>query len=126
MSKRIANIAERISLSSQTHCPYTIPPALPAFYLKQKEPKVVCYLSAEFLLRPRPGNGLINLGIYDQVRQAMCFLLCRFHIFQFALKRQDSDTDRPVAELSRSYRHNAALFRPIVENLLDHDDTNEN
>jgi starch phosphorylase len=40
-------------------------------YLKQKEPKVVCYLSAEFLLGPRLGNGLINLGIYDQVRRAM-------------------------------------------------------
>ncbi|MBV9492340.1 MAG: glycogen/starch/alpha-glucan phosphorylase [Verrucomicrobia bacterium] len=39
-------------------------------YLKQKEPKVVCYLSAEFLLGPRLGNTLINLGIYDQVRQA--------------------------------------------------------
>jgi glycogen phosphorylase len=39
-------------------------------YLKQREPKVVCYLSAEFLLGPRLGNGLINLGIYDEVRQA--------------------------------------------------------
>ena len=35
-------------------------------YLKQKDTKVVCYLSAEFLLGPRLGNGLINLGIYDQ------------------------------------------------------------
>src|ERR1700726_5333368 len=40
-------------------------------YLKQKEPKVVCYLSAEFLLGPRLGNSLVNLGIYDQVRQAV-------------------------------------------------------
>jgi starch phosphorylase len=40
-------------------------------YLRQKEPKVVCYLSAEFLLGPRLGNSLINLGIYDQVRQAI-------------------------------------------------------
>ena len=40
-------------------------------YLKQKEPKVVCYLSAEFLLGPRLANCLINLGIYDQVRQAL-------------------------------------------------------
>jgi glycogen phosphorylase len=32
-------------------------------YLKQKEPKVVCYLSAEFLLGPRLGNSLVNLGI---------------------------------------------------------------
>jgi glycogen phosphorylase len=40
-------------------------------YLKQKKPKVVCYLSAEFLLGPRLGNSLINLGIYDQVRQAV-------------------------------------------------------
>jgi glycogen phosphorylase len=40
-------------------------------YLKQKNPKVVCYLSAEFLLGPRLGNSLINLGIYDRVRQAV-------------------------------------------------------
>jgi glycogen phosphorylase len=40
-------------------------------YIKQKSAKVVCYLSAEFLLGPRLGNSLINLGIYDQVRQAV-------------------------------------------------------
>jgi starch phosphorylase len=40
-------------------------------YLKQKEPKVVCYLSAEFLLGPRLGNGLVNLGIYNEVCQAV-------------------------------------------------------
>src|ERR1700751_362551 len=40
-------------------------------YLKQKDPKVVCYLSAEFLLGPRLGNGLVNLGIYNEVRQAV-------------------------------------------------------
>jgi glycogen phosphorylase len=40
-------------------------------YLKQKEPKVVCYLSAEFLLGPRLGNSLVNLGIYNQVHQAV-------------------------------------------------------
>jgi len=40
-------------------------------YLQQKQPKVVCYLSAEFLLGPRLGNSLINLGIYDRVRQAV-------------------------------------------------------
>jgi glycogen/starch/alpha-glucan phosphorylases len=40
-------------------------------YLKQKKAKVVCYLSAEFLLGPRLGNSLINLGIYDRVRQAV-------------------------------------------------------
>jgi glycogen phosphorylase len=40
-------------------------------YIKQREPKVVCYLSAEFLLGPRLGNSLVNLGIYDEVRQAV-------------------------------------------------------
>jgi len=40
-------------------------------YIKQKEPKVVCYLSAEFLLGPRLGNSLVNLGIYNEVRQAV-------------------------------------------------------
>jgi len=33
--------------------------------------KVVCYLSAEFLLGPHLANNLINLNIYDQVRQAV-------------------------------------------------------
>lgn len=33
--------------------------------------RTVCYLSAEFLLGPHLGNNLINLGIYDQVKQAM-------------------------------------------------------
>ncbi|MGC1300618.1 MAG: glycogen/starch/alpha-glucan phosphorylase [Alloacidobacterium sp.] len=40
-------------------------------YLKQKESKVVCYLSAEFLLGPQLGNNLINLGIYEQVSRAV-------------------------------------------------------
>jgi glycogen phosphorylase len=40
-------------------------------YAKQKQSKVVCYLSAEFLLGPRLDNSLINLGIYDRVRQAV-------------------------------------------------------
>ena len=40
-------------------------------YIKQEKPKIVCYLSAEFLLGPRLGNCLINLGIYDRVRQAV-------------------------------------------------------
>src|SRR6476660_2488200 len=40
-------------------------------YIKQKQPKIVCYLSAEFLLGPRLGNSLINLGIYDRVQQAV-------------------------------------------------------
>jgi starch phosphorylase len=40
-------------------------------YLKQNNAKIVCYLSAEFLLGPRLANSLINLGIYDQIRQAV-------------------------------------------------------
>ncbi len=35
----------------------------------QKDVKIVCYLSAEFLLGPHLGNNLINLGIYDPVRK---------------------------------------------------------
>jgi starch phosphorylase len=40
-------------------------------YIKQEEPKIVCYLSAEFLLGPRLANCLINLGIHDRVRQTV-------------------------------------------------------
>ncbi|MDJ0719833.1 MAG: glycogen/starch/alpha-glucan phosphorylase, partial [Prochloraceae cyanobacterium] len=38
---------------------------------RNKEVKVVCYLSAEFLVGPHLGNNLINLDIYEQVRQAI-------------------------------------------------------
>ncbi|MDX2215156.1 MAG: glycogen/starch/alpha-glucan phosphorylase [Oculatellaceae cyanobacterium bins.114] len=37
----------------------------------QKTGKVVGYLSAEFLMGPQLTNNLINLGIYDQVKQAI-------------------------------------------------------
>ncbi len=33
--------------------------------------KIVCYLSAEFLLGPHLANNLINLGIYEQVEKAL-------------------------------------------------------
>jgi glycogen phosphorylase len=41
-----------------------------ATYLDQQQ-RCVCYLSAEFLMGPHLGNNLINLGIYDQVKQAI-------------------------------------------------------
>ena len=39
-------------------------------YVK-KDLRLVCYLSAEFLLGPHLGNNLINLGIYDEVDKAV-------------------------------------------------------
>jgi starch phosphorylase len=36
--------------------------------------RTVCYLSAEFLMGPHLGNNLVNLGLYDTVRQAMAEL----------------------------------------------------
>jgi glycogen phosphorylase len=33
--------------------------------------RTVCYLSAEFLMGPHLGNNLVNLGIYDEAKQAM-------------------------------------------------------
>ncbi len=33
--------------------------------------RTVCYFSAEFLMGPHLGNNLINMGIYDQVKQAI-------------------------------------------------------
>jgi starch phosphorylase len=33
--------------------------------------RTVCYFSAEFLMGPHLGNNLINLGIYDQMKQAI-------------------------------------------------------
>jgi starch phosphorylase len=39
-------------------------------YLK-KDVRVVCYLSAEFLIGPQLANNLHNLGIYERVRRAV-------------------------------------------------------
>jgi len=37
----------------------------------QMRSRSVCYLSAEFLMGPQLGNNLVNLGIHDQVREAL-------------------------------------------------------
>jgi glycogen phosphorylase len=41
-----------------------------ATYTEQKN-RTVAYLSAEFLMGPQLGNNLINLGMYDQVKEAV-------------------------------------------------------
>ena len=41
-----------------------------AAYTEQQN-RTVCYLSAEFLLGPHLGNNLINLGLYDKMKQAI-------------------------------------------------------
>ena len=41
-----------------------------AAYTRQRV-RTVCYLSAEYLLGPQLGNNLVNLGIYDEVRDAV-------------------------------------------------------
>jgi starch phosphorylase len=40
----------------------------------EKSPRMVAYLSAEFLMGPHLGNNLINLGLYDIVQQAIAEL----------------------------------------------------
>lgn len=40
----------------------------------ERASRTVGYLSAEYLLGPHLGNNLVNLGIYDQARQAMAEL----------------------------------------------------
>ena len=37
----------------------------------QQGARTVCYLSAEFLMGPHLGNNLINLGLYNEVKQAI-------------------------------------------------------
>jgi glycogen phosphorylase len=36
-----------------------------------RQPKIVSYLSAEFLLGPHLGNAMVNLAIYEQVKEAV-------------------------------------------------------
>jgi starch phosphorylase len=36
--------------------------------------KVICYLSAEFLMGPQLGSNLLNLGIEDAAREALASL----------------------------------------------------
>ncbi len=38
---------------------------------QRRQPKIVAYLSAEFLLGPHLGNAMINLGIYEPVKEAV-------------------------------------------------------
>jgi starch phosphorylase len=40
------------------------------YTLMKQETRVVSYLSAEFLMGPHLGNALINLGIYEETREA--------------------------------------------------------
>ena len=39
--------------------------------LRDKDLKIVGYLSAEFLMGPHLGNALINLGIFDEIKEAV-------------------------------------------------------
>jgi len=39
-------------------------------FLREDDTRVVCYLSAEFLMGPQLGNNLVNLGIYDEALEA--------------------------------------------------------
>jgi starch phosphorylase len=43
-------------------------------HLRDRELKIVSYLSAEFLMGPHLGNNLVNLGIMEPVRQAVADL----------------------------------------------------
>jgi len=43
-------------------------------HLRDKDIKIVSYLSAEFLMGPHLGNNLVNLGIMEPVRQAVAEL----------------------------------------------------
>ncbi len=50
----------------------------------KKDAKLVCYLSAEFLTGPHLENNLINLGIQDAARKAVC--TCEFDLDLFQPK----------------------------------------
>jgi starch phosphorylase len=45
----------------------------------RRNAKAVCYFSAEFLMGPQLGNNLINLGIYEQTKEAVAELGLDLH-----------------------------------------------
>ncbi len=45
----------------------------------RRNARAVCYLSAEFLMGPQLGNNLINLGIFEQTREAVAKLGLNLH-----------------------------------------------
>ena len=65
-----------------------------AAYTKQGS-RTVAYFSAEFLMGPHLGNNLINLGIYDEVRQAISELGLNFDELLHAGGRAGSRQRRP-------------------------------
>jgi len=67
--------------------------------------KVVAYLSAEFLVGPHLGNGLISLGIWDTAEQALA---------DFALERLNAGCDRRLRQEQRLRR---AAERTVVRDL---------
>jgi len=65
--------------------------------LTEQQAKAVCYLSAEFLMGPHLGNGLLNLGLLDEARAAAAEL--------------DLDFDRLLAEEEEPGLGNGGLGR---------------
>src|SRR5690606_621053 len=61
-----------------------------AAYTRQGS-RTVAYFSAEFLMGPHLGNNLINLGIYEQVREAIGELGLDFDTL---LAQEDDRSDR--------------------------------
>lgn len=55
----------------------------------ENAPRTVAYLSAEFLMGPQLGNNLINLGIYEQVKQAIPELLQKTDLEE--LRKQEEE-----------------------------------
>ncbi|MFI5403398.1 MAG: glycogen/starch/alpha-glucan family phosphorylase, partial [Planctomycetota bacterium] len=65
--------------------------------IMQEHAKAVCYLSAEFLMGPHLGNGLLNLGMLDAAREAAAEL--------------DLDFDRILSEEEEPGLGNGGLGR---------------
>ncbi len=78
------------------------------------ESKVVCYLSAEFLLGPHLGNNLLNLRIEEQAREALAALGQDFDTV-LACEREPGLGNGGLGRLAACYLDSlATLERPAI------------
>lgn len=97
--------------------------------LREKDLKIVGYLSAEFLMGPHLGNALINLNIFDKIKKAIEQLGLDFHdllaqeeepglgnggLGRLAACYLDSLTTLKIAAVGYGIRYEFGIFDQII------------